>query len=244
MFEQSIGYLELSMLNDGIRAINQASSEQDIGLQIGRICQSVLPCGWGGVGLINKEGDSILTTTGFASESNHPHTLSDKDLPKWATYGNELVKNWLKVRHFLFVDNLQCGVRPLNGSIQPENIIFDVIEAGETAQGCYYYLVNIDKALLSKYQIVMKLLLSSIHATLIRVTKIPEFRTDEITHLTEREQEIIFRIRSGLNNKSIANQLNISVNTVKCHIYNIFQKLQATNRVDALVKAEKAGYLN
>jgi DNA-binding NarL/FixJ family response regulator len=55
--------------------------------------------------------------------------------------------------------------------------------------------------------------------------------------------EILAHIRAGANNKMIARQLNISVNTVKSHIYNTFQKLGARNRVEALIKAKQTGYL-
>jgi len=242
MLENCIGYMDLKNLADGVSAINRAASEQEVAFQIRRICDSLLPCDWGGVGLLNLGDELNRASVSFVSHSNREAVL-DKDLPKWAVFGNELLENWVNVRRPLFVDNLQDELGSITGSIQPVNMVFDAIDAGD-AQGCFYYLVNIDKTSVSKYQTVMKLLLSSIHATLIRLSHKREIRAAEVCQLTEREKEIIFRIRRGLNNKSIANQLNISVNTVKCHIYNIFQKLQATNRVEALVKAEQAGYIN
>ena len=152
------------------------------------------------------------------------------------------------MRHSLFIDNLQQTlirnrVSLTKGSVQPDNLIFDGISKGEQGLGCFYFLVNVDKAMVPKYQIIMNLLLSSLYDTLIRLSQKNAPNAEYNMQLTEREKQIIFRIRGGLNNKSIARQLNISVNTVKCHIYNIFQKLHATNRVDALVKAGKAGYI-
>jgi DNA-binding NarL/FixJ family response regulator len=90
----------------------------------------------------------------------------------------------------------------------------------------------------------MRLLLSCVYDVLTPIAGKSESGEGELIGLTGREQEIIARIRAGLNNKNIARQLNISVHTVKSHIYNIFQKLQASNRVEALLKAEQAGYLN
>jgi LuxR family transcriptional regulator of csgAB operon len=37
----------------------------------------------------------------------------------------------------------------------------------------------------------------------------------------------------GLNNKDIAARLNISSHTVRTHLYNIFRKIDARNRVQA-----------
>ncbi|MEH2554377.1 VCBS repeat-containing protein [Bradyrhizobium algeriense] len=48
--------------------------------------------------------------------------------------------------------------------------------------------------------------------------------------LTHREREIIRLVAEGLSNKEIARQLNLSPGTVKVHLYNIFHKLEISNR--------------
>jgi VCBS repeat-containing protein len=48
--------------------------------------------------------------------------------------------------------------------------------------------------------------------------------------LTPREREIIRLVAEGLSNKEIARKLNVSPGTVKVHLYNIFQKLEISNR--------------
>jgi DNA-binding NarL/FixJ family response regulator len=48
--------------------------------------------------------------------------------------------------------------------------------------------------------------------------------------LTQRERQIARLVSEGLSNKEIARQLNVSDGTVKVHLYNIFQKLEITNR--------------
>lgn len=52
--------------------------------------------------------------------------------------------------------------------------------------------------------------------------------------LTKREKTIITLVSSGAQNKEIANQLHISPNTVKTHIYSIFRKTSSRNRVELL----------
>lgn len=59
------------------------------------------------------------------------------------------------------------------------------------------------------------------------------------TELSVREIEILELLSQGLTNKNIAERLFISPFTVKRHIENIYQKLQARNRVELLQKARQ-----
>jgi len=55
-------------------------------------------------------------------------------------------------------------------------------------------------------------------------------------NLTTREAEILELVKSGLSNEEIAENLYISIHTVKSHMENIFKKLQVKNRTAALHK--------
>ena len=61
--------------------------------------------------------------------------------------------------------------------------------------------------------------------------------------LSKREQEILTLVARGLSNQEIAKDLVISQNTVKVHLRNIFAKLEAVSRTDAVVKAAQAGWV-
>ncbi len=52
--------------------------------------------------------------------------------------------------------------------------------------------------------------------------------------LTNREQEIAQLIMKGRTNKEIEDELFISLRTVKCHIYNIYQKIGVKNRLELI----------
>ena len=54
--------------------------------------------------------------------------------------------------------------------------------------------------------------------------------------LTAREKEVLLLLAKGLNRDEIAAKLFISPETVKMHIKNIYKKLKAKNKVDALIK--------
>jgi ATP/maltotriose-dependent transcriptional regulator MalT len=55
--------------------------------------------------------------------------------------------------------------------------------------------------------------------------------------LSEREMEILTLLASGLPNREIARNLFVAVGTVKTHTNNIYRKLGARNRAEALAKA-------
>ena len=59
--------------------------------------------------------------------------------------------------------------------------------------------------------------------------------------ISPRELTILQEIAAGRSNKEIAARLNVSTNTVKTHIANLFEKLQARRRADAINKARELG---
>lgn len=64
-----------------------------------------------------------------------------------------------------------------------------------------------------------------------------ELNTRLVNPLTDREVEVINLVAEGRSNKEIAERLFISENTVKYHLKNIYEKLDAKNRTEALAKA-------
>ncbi|GMV48698.1 MAG: Transcriptional regulatory protein DegU [Nitrospirae bacterium] len=53
--------------------------------------------------------------------------------------------------------------------------------------------------------------------------------------LTDREQEILACAAAGRSNKDIADQLCVSLDTVKTHLHHIYQKLNVSGRVEAVL---------
>lgn len=71
----------------------------------------------------------------------------------------------------------------------------------------------------------------------------PVERTETVEPLTEREREILALLAQRLSNKEIAQALVISPQTVKRHATNIYQKLQAGGRREAVAVATRLGLL-
>ena len=60
-----------------------------------------------------------------------------------------------------------------------------------------------------------------------------------VSNLTGREKQVLSCMASGYTSKAIADELCISMHTVKTHIYNIYRKINATNRLQATLWAIK-----
>ncbi|MEY4594725.1 MAG: hypothetical protein RIQ47_1135 [Bacteroidota bacterium] len=69
----------------------------------------------------------------------------------------------------------------------------------------------------------------------------PEKNHETGFSLTNRENEILDLLAQGFRNKDIADKLFVSVNTIRTHIYNIYEKLHVKNRIEALNKTGRNG---
>jgi DNA-binding CsgD family transcriptional regulator len=75
------------------------------------------------------------------------------------------------------------------------------------------------------------------------ITAEAEFTVDDAAlkrlGITKREYEVLDLIAQGLSNKEIADRLFVSTSTVKTHTSNLFVKLEASRRTQALQKAKE-----
>ena len=65
----------------------------------------------------------------------------------------------------------------------------------------------------------------------------------QLEQLTDRQKEILSHISNGDSNKMIAYSLNISEQTVKIHLGEIFKKIKVFNRTQAVIKAKENGWV-
>lgn len=60
-----------------------------------------------------------------------------------------------------------------------------------------------------------------------------------VNSLTKREYEILSLLAQGFQYKEVANQLSVSLETIKKHVQNIYKKLHVQNRTEAILKFKK-----
>ncbi|MEZ5911191.1 MAG: response regulator transcription factor [Paracoccaceae bacterium] len=63
---------------------------------------------------------------------------------------------------------------------------------------------------------------------------IRELQADPIQSLTRRERALLEALAQGLTNKDLAREFDISANTVKFHLSNLYEKLGVANRARAI----------
>ncbi|HEX7556629.1 MAG TPA: response regulator transcription factor [Leptolinea sp.] len=77
-----------------------------------------------------------------------------------------------------------------------------------------------------------------------RLPRIHPVQTTPIqSPLSDREKQILKMVALGASNKEIAEELVIAEGTVKNHLSNIFDKLEARDRMQAVVKSKELGII-
>jgi len=78
---------------------------------------------------------------------------------------------------------------------------------------------------------------ANIARKLVSLFREEHIESEPTTGLSKRENEILQLLSKGLLYKEIAEQLGISIGTVRQHIHKIYEKLHVQNRTEALNKA-------
>jgi DNA-binding NarL/FixJ family response regulator len=68
-----------------------------------------------------------------------------------------------------------------------------------------------------------------------------ESAQEALGRLTPREREVLAALADGLNDRDIAERLNISIETSRTHMMHILEKLNVSSRLQALVFAVRHG---
>jgi DNA-binding CsgD family transcriptional regulator len=61
--------------------------------------------------------------------------------------------------------------------------------------------------------------------------------------ITEREFKVLGLLAAGRSNKEIALALEVSPNTIKTHLARLFEKLEASRRTEAILRARELGLI-
>jgi DNA-binding NarL/FixJ family response regulator len=66
----------------------------------------------------------------------------------------------------------------------------------------------------------------------------------EVSAPTPKELDVLRALARGMKNKDIAEEMSVSVHTVEYHVHNLFLKLGASSRADALMRAQRLRWLD
>ncbi len=62
--------------------------------------------------------------------------------------------------------------------------------------------------------------------------------TDILQAITIREKEVLYFLSKGMTYKEISEKMEVSPETVKMHLKNIYRKLKVQNKIEALTKVK------
>jgi DNA-binding NarL/FixJ family response regulator len=74
--------------------------------------------------------------------------------------------------------------------------------------------------------------------------KLRRVANDPGARVTAKERSVLSAVARGLRNQEIAEELSISLNTVEFHMRNLLDKLGASSRADALIRAQRLGWIS
>jgi DNA-binding NarL/FixJ family response regulator len=131
---------------------------------------------------------------------------------------------------------LQSGAAAHRSKDVHPNELLDVIR--RVARGEYV----INDVLLEEPRVATRIL-SQFRNLPQEVSMTPDVYFPIFTPLSEREIEVLERIAVGGSNKEIAQELEISTQTVKNHISSILRKLSLNDRTQAVLYALRRGWI-
>jgi DNA-binding NarL/FixJ family response regulator len=128
-----------------------------------------------------------------------------------------------------------------------DSYVIDAIHAGA---GGYIFLYDmlpevllqsIHRVVEGGMQMTTQLLHTAVENLIQNGRKTLAERTAEAAHLTEREVDVLRLMGNGDSNKVMAEILGITLDTIKKHVRNVIDKLQARSRTHASIIAAQAG---
>lgn len=193
--------------------------------------------GWQGADLVAECGTLEQT---FAAIAAHDVDLLITDLKLPDGHGTDAIRSLRTVR-----PDAEAMVISV---LADETTVLDAIEAGASG----YLLKDAESIdLIEAINDVMagrSPISSRIARVLIRRLGMNNGRDSQPAEparslLTAREMDIIWGIAKGFTNAEIAERLGISRQTVPVHIRNIYRKLEASNRSEAVFEASRLGLI-
>lgn len=179
-----------------------------------------------------SDGQECISHLEQLDVEEHPHLiLMDLMMPKFN--GIEATKACMKL-------NPNIKIIMLTSFLEDDKV-FAAIEAGAIS----YVLktVSAEELIFAIKGAVqgMPIMTSEVSQALTRGLRTSKHQNDQ-EGFTEREFEVLLLIADGMSNKEIADELHISIKTVKTHVSNLLMKCQLEDRTQLAVLAHRRGW--
>lgn len=194
-----------------------------------------------GIRQILDHGDDIKVLA-EASDGEEAKSLIAEHLPDVAVLDIQMPKaSGIEVTRWVRANHREVGILILT-AYDDDPYVFAVLQAG--ANG--YVLktaspTEIIQAVRDVHAGKSALDPAITHKVLAQITS--QSQTPQIEPPTERELEVLNLVGKGYTNKAIGVQLSISDRTVQGHLAKIFNKLKASSRTEAVMRAVSMGWL-
>ena len=191
----------------------------------------------------------LRSTAGLLNLKTNIHTHTNIDLlVSWknAEHGKKIL--------FHFINNVQHDLIDIplavmkdgkhvaickNLSVDDELILLKLgfSAAANTEEPAHNTLKMIDNVLSENLHFSLKAL--SKYILTQQKKSLPSNHVTFFANITKKEKEVLSFVCKGLSNSEIANKMNVSVNTIKMHLQNIYKKTDCKSRGQLLVKYQQ-----
>lgn len=124
---------------------------------------------------------------------------------------------------------------------EPGGLIRSFVDEGQPMRELLVEALHSDSSLTGQHKLYIERLLAAFTQPQKPAQSAAQAGEQLVERLTEREHEILRLVTSGASNRLIAEQLVVSLHTVKKHLTHIFAKLDAPNRTAAVARAREYG---
>ncbi|WP_304508771.1 helix-turn-helix transcriptional regulator [Anaerotignum sp.] len=211
----------------------------DIIFDIASVCRSCL--------LLEKNDELhvflMKNNRDSSADFNKSILYEHKNLPKKMIYYTFNTNETVKIKYYqekgIFVNDSYINDNPMKSffcfplSIQDVLLGVLYLEKNSDSEECSTECIETIKTLLCH-----TLLLEKLHHSIKSVENKKVANYVAVEELTAREKEILSFIALGKANKEIANELDLSVNTIKTHVLSIYGKLNVNRRSQAALIAK------
>ncbi len=177
-----------------------------------------------------------------ADDGEMAKTMIEEHTPDIAVLDIQMPKaSGIEVTHWVRENHLSIGVLILT-AFDDDPYVKAVLQAG--ANGYVLKTASPQEIIQAVRDVFSGKMVLDATLTSKLITQMSGTKENLVEPLSDRELEVLGLTAKGFTNKAIGVQLGISNRTVQGHLANIFNKLQAKSRTEAVMRGVSLGWLS